>query len=131
MKKIIFILIFAVIFTINSVCAETDFEQTLNNIRLMDYGDYKNISLKNIKSLKIIRYTEAGVSEKTVDDKNAINQIYNYLSRIIISDEAKMGCTDNTIIYLFTLKNNKKVSVEIECEWIVIKGKNYNFKINN
>ena len=58
MKKIIFILIFIMIFTLKPVCAEVNSEQAPLNMRLMEYDDYQKISPTNIKSLKIIRYTE-------------------------------------------------------------------------
>ena len=77
--------------------------------------------------MKIIRYTESGISEKSIVDKILINQIYNYLSQIKLTNESKMGCTDNTTIYSFTLNDNSNITIEIECDWIVIEGKNYNF----
>ena len=110
-------------------CAFAD-NNTLNpaNKRLFDYKDYKNLTLENIKSLKITRYTEGGARETIVDDMERTAQIYNFLSKIILENESNMSCTDNTTIYTFILKDGTKASVELECEWIVIKGKNYNFK---
>ena len=40
-----------------------------------------------------------------------------------------MGCDDNTTVYSFVLRDNTKVSIEVECDWIVLEGKNYNFKL--
>ena len=96
---------------------------------LMDLPEYKNVSADNILSLKIIRYTEAGAKEARIFDKAQISGIYNHLKRINILDESKMSCTDNTTIYSFFLKDGSKAAIEIECEWVVIKGKNYNFKL--
>ena len=126
MKKFIYILFLAVFFTFQGVFTLAD-ECNCQNRSLFSYKEYKNLTPENIKSLKLIRYTEAGVSKTNVDDIAQINQLYNYLSKINITDESKMSCTDNTTIYSFTLKDNSKASIEIECEWIVIKGKNYNF----
>ena len=126
MKKFIYILFLAVFFTFQGVFTLAD-ECNCQNRSLFSYKEYKNLTPENIKSLKLIRYTEAGVSKTNVDDIAQINQLYNYLSKIKITDESKMSCTDNTTIYSFTLKDNSKASIEIECEWIVIKGKNYNF----
>ena len=75
-----------------------------------------------------MRYTEAGTSEKIINKKAEIISIYNYLSNIKILDETNMSCTDNTTIYSFILDDGSKVSVEIECDWMVINGKNYRFE---
>ncbi|MBQ3311296.1 hypothetical protein IJG72_04390 [bacterium] len=131
MKKLIFILTLATICVFKCMYVNANTGQNLQNLRLFEYSDYKNFTLENIKSLKIIRYTEAGISEKNIDDKVTINRIYNYLNKIKISNESKMSCTDNTTIYSFILKDNSKISIEIECDWIVIKGKNYNFKYSD
>ena len=128
MKKFAYILILSIIFACQYLYAEANVEQSLKTIRLLDFKEYKNLTLDNIKSLKIIRYSEAGVNEKDITDINEITRIYNYMTLIKILDESKMSCTDNTTIYSFTLKDNTKASIEIECEWVVIKGKNYNFK---
>ena len=128
MKKFAYILILSIIFACQYLYAEANVEQSLKTIRLLDFKEYKNLTLDNIKSLKIIRYSEAGVNEKDITDINEITGIYNYMTLIKILDESKMSCTDNTTIYSFTLKDNTKASIEIECEWVVIKGKNYNFK---
>ena len=130
MKKLAFIIILSIIFGFQYLYAEANVEQSLKTIRLLDFKEYKNLTLDNIKSLKIIRYTEGGANEKDITDINEITRIYNYMTLIKILDESKMSCTDNTTIYSFTLKDNTKASIEIECEWVVIKGKNYNFKIN-
>lgn len=127
MKRIIFCIMLTVLSAIPNVYASSNITQNPQNIRLLDYKDYKNIKPENIKAMKIIRYTEAGINEKNTDDKALINEIYNYLSQIKISNEAKMGCTDNTTIYSFTLNDNSTASIEIECDWIVLKGKNYNY----
>lgn len=131
MKKFVYILILSIIFAFQYMYAEANIEQSLKTIRLLDLKEYQNLTPENIKSLKIIKYTEAGVNDKDINDKNEIIRIYNYLTLIKILDESKMSCTDNTTIYSFTLKDNTKTSVEIECNWVVIKGKNYNFKINH
>ena len=131
MKKFVYILVLSAFLASQYLCAEANNEQSLKSIRLLDCKEYQNIKPENIKSLKIIRYTEAGINEKDINDINEIIRIYNYLTLIKILDESKMSCTDNTTIYSFTLKDNTKTSIEIECNWVVIKGKNYNFKINH
>ena len=37
----------------------------------------------------------------------------------------KIACF--TTIYVFMLNDGSKASIEIECDWIVLNGKNYNF----
>ena len=111
----------------NCMFAKTEAPQVLKHTRLFDYNDYNKITPENVKSLKIIRYTEGGAIEKDITDKEEINRICNYLGRIKITGETGMRCEDNTTIYSFVLKDNSKVSVEIECEWLVLKGRNYKF----
>ena len=132
MKKVFFILAVTTIFSLQGLCAnspKSPAKKYSQAVHLLDCEEYKNLTSQNIKSLKIIRYTEAGISEFKIDDKEKINQILDYLNRIFISDESKMSCEDNTTIYSFDLKDKTKVSVEIECNWVKIKGKSYNFKV--
>ena len=94
---------------------------------LMDNPEYKRINPSMIKSLIIVRYTEGGVSEKTINDRIAINKLYDYLKRVELLDESGMSCTDNTLQRCSM--QTKQAAVEIECEWIVLNGKNYKFKV--
>ena len=126
MKKI-FLVLFLMVISANCMFAKTEAPQVLKHTRLFDYNDYNKITPENVKSLKIIRYTEGGAIEKDITDKEEINRICNYLGRIKITGETGMRCEDNTTIYSFVLKDNSKVSVEIECEWLVLKGRNYKF----
>ena len=96
---------------------------------LLDYSKYQKITLENIKSLKIIRVTEGGKRQQYIDNKTEIKKIYNYLKQIKLTSESVMGCDDNTTVYSFVLRDNTKVSIEVECDWIVLEGKNYNFKL--
>ena len=98
---------------------------------LMDDPKYKNLTWGNIDSLSIVRYTEAGVSEKKIEDENEVIRYYNLLKQIILLDETKWSCTDNTTIYRFLLKDGTKSAIEIECNWVVLNGKNYNFTYPN
>ena len=36
-----------------------------------------------------------------------------------------MACEDNTTVYLITLKDGKKKTITIECDWIIIGDKRY------
>ena len=126
MKKLIFILILTILFPLSIVYAEN---KIAHEQYLLNYKEYKNITPDNIKSLKIIRYTEGGAEETPIKSKDEITQIYNFLNQIKITDETKMSCTDNTTLYSFILKDDSKVTIEIECNWVIIKNKNYLFKL--
>ncbi len=132
MKIVILVLTLAVIFTGLSVNADVVPMPPLIKppvTYLMDYPDYKKITLDNIKQLKVIRYTEAGAFEKKIEDKEEIAKIYDLLKQIILIDETKYSCTDNTTIYVFTLNDDSTSSIEIECNWIILKRKHYLFDI--
>ncbi len=129
MKKIISTIVIFNIFIFGSVIfAAQSVDFSPENQYLADYSVYKKIKPDNIKALKILRYTEAGISERDVSDKSEINAIYNSLKTIKILGETGLSCTDNTTIFSFKLNDDSKVSVEIECEWLVIKGKHYKFE---
>ena len=129
MKKIILIL--TLILTLTGLSVSADIIAPSPNIvpvrYLMDYPEYKKVTPDNIESLSIIRYTEAGISERKIEDRDEIMQFYSFLRKIKILNETKWGCTDNTTLYSFVLKNGKKAVIEIECNWIVLRGKHYTF----
>lgn len=99
-----------------------------NNIYLMDYGDYKKITASNINKITIIRYTEAGDDSKTISDSEEIEKTYLYLKSIKLGKETEQACEDNTTVYNFELNDGFKISVVIECDWVVIKDKRYIIK---
>ena len=127
MKKIILVL--ALIFAGLSVSADIIAPSPhIVPVRyLMDYPEYKNITPDNIDSMSVVRYTEAGISERKVEDKNEVIMFYNFLKQIRLLNETKWSCTDNTTMYKFVLKDGKKAVIEIECDWVVLGGKHYNF----
>ena len=91
---------------------------------LMNYGDYKKITKDNIKQIEIVRYTEAGDNRKIVD-KESIPEVYDNLNKKKIGNKTDMSCLDNTTVYIFTLDTGEKISIEIECEWVVINNIRY------
>ena len=96
---------------------------------LMEFEDYKNVNLDDIESIEIIRYTVAGDNRQpTITDSDEIKNIYNSLSKIKLVEETKMRCEDNTTVYVFHLKDNSKVSIEFECNWLVTRNKRYLIK---
>ena len=125
MKKIIFILILL----LTSSFAMADVVPMIRPPFLLDKPQYSKIRPDNIKSVNIIKYTEAGASETKIDDIEQINQIYYYLKSIVLSGQTTYGCTDNTTVYSIFFKDDTNTSIEIECEWIVIDGKHYKYRI--
>ena len=121
-KKIILNLLIIITLSILIGCNK-NYESTF----LMDYGDYKNITEDNIKQIEIIKYTEAG-SNTTLVDENSIIGVYNKLKKMKIGRKTDMACDDNTTIYVFTLTDETKLSLEIECDWVVIDNIRYILK---
>ena len=123
MKKIIILnLLIIITLSILTGCNKSD-----ESTSLMDYGDYKNITEDNIKQIEIIKYTEAG-SNTTLVDENSIIGVYNKLKKMKIGRKTDMACDDNTTIYVFTLTDETKLSLEIECDWVVIDNIRYILK---
>ena len=112
-KKILCFLIILGILTITG-CVKT---RELTS--LMDYGDYKNITEDNIKEIEIIRYTEGGDNHQIVD-KDSVTGIYNNLKNKKLGKKTDRSCEDNTTVYAFTLNDETKITIEIECDWVVI-----------
>ena len=121
-KKIILNLLIIVTLSILAGCNKNN-ESTF----LMDYGDYKNITKDNIKQIEIIKYTEAGANTTLVDE-NSIISVYKKLKKMKIGRKTDMSCDDNTTIYVFTLTDETKMSLEIECDWVVIDNIRYILK---
>lgn len=97
-------------------------------ISLMEYGDFKNIILDKIKSVTLIKYTVAGRDDEEITDKDRIQIIYNNLKKLRVGQETNRACEDNTEIYVFSMSDGKKISLEIECEWLVVGNKRYEIK---
>ena len=121
-KKIILNLLIIITLSILTGCNKSD-----ESTSLMDYGDYKNVTKDNIKQIEIIKYTEAG-SNTTLVDENSIIGVYNKLKKMKIGRKTDMACDDNTTIYVFTLTDETKVSLEIVCNWVVIDNIRYILK---
>lgn len=121
-KKIILItFIFSTIF-ITTGCSKSN-----ELVSLMDYGEYKNITKENIEQIEIIKYTEAGTDSILVEDDSIIS-IYENLKKKKLEKKTNMSCDDNTTVYVFTLKDDSKISIEIECDWAVIGDDRYILK---
>ncbi len=100
---------------------DTKFVET----KLLEFGDFKNIKLDKIINVEKIRYTVAGGDRETITDSEEISNLYNLLSKVKLVEETDMACEDNTTIYIFNLDDDTKVSVEFECDWVIVKNKRY------
>ena len=129
MKKIVFVFALIVFSVFPCLFAKGTSIQYETKPYLMENVQYKRVNPSTITSLTIVRYREDGVSEKTIKDHFKIAKFYDYLKRIKLLDVSGMSCTDNTTIYVFNLFDGTKAAVEIECDWIVLNGKSYNFKV--
>lgn len=96
------------------------------NVSILEYGDYKNITLDNVEKVTKVRYTVGGAEDEVITDSDEIKNIFNSISKLKIGEQTDMACEDNTTIYRFEMKNKEKYSIEIECDWFVIDGKHYN-----
>lgn len=120
-KIVLVLLIVVTLFTITGCGKKTE------KISLMDYGEYKNITKENIEQIEIIKYTEAGTDSILVEDDSIIS-IYENLKKKKLEKKTNMSCDDNTTVYVFTLKDDSKISIEIECDWAVIGDDRYILK---
>ncbi len=119
------ILIFGIAFMLTLGCAKEKSNDLFeNNLKLMEMDEYKKIVIDKVDKLEVMKYTEAGIDEKTYTLKDDIISIYNNLKQIQIGKEVSKACDDNTTKYIFYLENDK-YSIEIECEWLVLNGKRY------
>ena len=87
----------------------------------------QDIDLSNVSYLEIIKYTEGGDLHDRVENEE-IEDYYNKLSQMIIKEETDMSCDDNTTVYIFHMKDNQEISIEIECEFLVYNNKRYLIK---
>ena len=85
----------------------------------------KDFDLNDVTSVEYVRYTEGGDNRVIYTEKNDIERLYNAVKDIKIGKETSMACEDNTTVYIFNMKDNKTVAVEIECDWVVIGNTRY------
>lgn len=125
MKKKILICLIVVICLFIFVGCQNKKEETKT---IRDFNYFKNINVDDIEKVEIIKYTEAGDNHKEITDLQEIKNTYSMINNIKIGEETDMACEDNATVYIFSLKNSKKVSIEIECDWIILNGKRYIIK---
>ena len=127
MKKIL-VIIGIVIVIVSLIFISFIFQKKNPDINLMEYGDYKDINIDNVKQVEIIKYTEGGDNHQILNNKDDIIRIYNNLKQKKLGKKTNMACEDNTTVYLFTLIDDTKLSIEIECDWVIINKERYLLK---
>ena len=97
MKKIIYALILVFVLTCGSMITNASVSQKPTAISeiigrpLLDYSEYQKLNTDEIDSLKIIRFTEGGVSEREIKDKTEIYKFQGYLKDIKLLKETGAG----------------------------------------
>ena len=128
MKKRYLLLIIIVLFVAVG-CSKKEVVET-DVIELVPLlSKYKGLELDKVKSLEVIKYSEGGSEENTYTDEEQILELYNSLDSMKVGEEIHQSCDDNTTIYNFMMKDGNKISVVLECEWVVINGKKYMISI--
>ena len=128
MKKIVCLLLVS-IFLITA-CDKKEMVENpkTEGVNLMEFGEFKNITPDKTTSIIVLKYTEGGVSENEITSSEEIANTYNYLNNYKVGDKVDMACDDNTTIYKFNLDDGSNLSIEIECNWIVVGKNRYEIK---
>ena len=113
MKRMIAILIMVIMLFI------TGCSLIRESVSLMEYGEFAKIREDNIKQIEIVRYTVMG-DDSTIVDEESIKNVYHNLQKKKIGRKTNMVCEDNTTVYIFTLEDDNKIKIEIECDWVII-----------
>ena len=101
-------------------------ETTTQSVLEHDY--YKGLTLEDIVSVEKVFYGVAGEKSESYTEQEDIEKIYNKWKNTKIGKETDKSCEDNTTVYIFKLKDNATISIEQECDWIVINNKRYLIK---
>ncbi len=104
---------------------KSEVERVIEKIPLMEFSNFKDIDVSKITSITYSRLTEGGKEDEEITDIDEIQKTYNNLSKIKVGQEVENTCVDNTRVYIFNMNDGKKISIEIECEWLVIGNKRY------
>ena len=125
-SSVIFLLFLALVtFSFLKISDKDIFPKKVVERKIKDFDEFKKLKEENIIKLEIIKLTEAGMDSDVITDYDSIRKFYNYINSIKIGNESKTSCDDNTTIYKFYLIKDEAVSVEIECDNIVINTKRY------
>jgi len=121
----ILILILLLIVVLFILLVQKDKSYTKN---LMQLEEYQELKLEDIKTINIMKYTESGVESVLEENKSDIKSTFNTLSKIKVGEETKSSCDDNTTIYIIEREEKDPISIEIECNILVLNKKRYLIK---
>ena len=125
-RILIIIILFIMILIFVIMTKKTD--EVVTGTALFELPEYQKISKGSIKRIEVIKYTEAGSDRKSYQEEDVINRIYDNLNKIKVMKKTNSACDDNTTIYLFTLNTEEEISIEIECDWLVLNQTRYYIK---
>lgn len=93
---------------------------------LTDFDEYKDLNTRtDIIKVTVRRFTVAGGHDEVYDSYEDIHRLQSSVSSIKLGKETQMACEDNTTVYIFETNTGKSISVEVECDWIIIGKKRY------
>ena len=128
MKRTIFIPILIIVIIIIILLFATFSSSDDNYIGLFEHENYKNLKVQDIGYIEELTYTVSGIDTIKYDDSTKIQNTFDELQRIKIGKISKQSCDDNTIIYNLHLKDDTTVSIEMECNFIIIDGISYEIR---
>ena len=123
-KKIIIIVAIVLVLCLIIVCLKLK-PANEKGTPLFEFLNQDELNIDDIESVDYIRYTEGGDNTITYTEPDNIISLYNSVKSIMVGKETNRACEDNTTVYSFKLKDDKKFTVEIECSWLVIGNKRY------
>ena len=125
-SSIIFLLFLALVtFSFLKISDKNIFPKKIVERKINQFDEFTKLKEENIEKLEIISYTEDGMSSDVITNYDSIRKFYNYVNNIRVGNESKTTCEDNTTIYKFYLIKDEAVSIEIECNNLVINTKRY------
>lgn len=93
---------------------------------LTDFDEYKDLNTRtDIIKVTVRRFTVAGGHDEVYDSYEDVHRLQSSVSSIKLGKETQMACEDNTTVYIFETNTGKSISVEVECDWIIIGKKRY------
>lgn len=124
-KKKIFVLGIILLVVIELLIVFLVFNKSTSLLKLDEYQEIKE---EDIKSINIIKETKGEVENILQTDNKDIKKTIQTLKKYKVGKEVNKTCYDKRTIYLIELKSKKDISIEIECDWLVINGKRYILK---
>ena len=131
MRKFIYLVTIVLMITVGCSKAnkqDEDIDIIEERTPLMNFGEYKNIDIDRVTSILYSKFTEGGREDEEITDKEEIHEVYYSLTEYSVGKEVTTACDDNTKIYAFTMDDGSTISIEIECDWLVVGNKRYSIE---